>query len=146
MRHTVLRPLLTLACGFAAVHLGAAGAAAESRGYPAVPLFSTGTNIVGETIRYPTTGPAQVTAAIVTLAPGARAIPHKHGVPLFAYILEGELTVDYGEHGKRVYRKGEAFMEAMDIAHFGLNAGAEPVRLLAVYMGAQGAQDVIPVK
>jgi hypothetical protein len=36
-------------------------------------------------------------------------------------------------------------MEAMEIAHFGINHGARPVRILAVYMGAEGSQDVIPV-
>jgi quercetin dioxygenase-like cupin family protein len=128
----------------AAVILTSTHAVAEDRGYPAVPLLSTGKNIVGETIRYPTTGPAHVTAAIVTLAPGAKTIAHKHGVPLFAYILDGELTVDYGTHGTRTYKKGQAFMEAMDVTHFGINHGAEPVRILAVYMGAEGARNVIP--
>ena len=37
-------------------------------------------------------------------------------------------------------------MEAMDVAHFGVNNGKVPVRILAVYMGAKGAKDVIPVK
>jgi hypothetical protein len=37
-------------------------------------------------------------------------------------------------------------MEAMAVAHFGTNTGTRPVRLLVVYMGAQGAQNVIPVK
>ncbi len=113
--------------------------------YPAVSLLSTGKTIVGETIRYPK-GDAHVTAAIVTLAPGGRTILHKHGVPLFAYILAGELTVNYGTHGTRTYKQGQAFMEAMDVAHFGINEGAQPVRILAVYMGAAGAKDVIPVK
>ena len=121
-------------------------AAAQDAGYPAAALLSTGVSIVGETLRYPTSGPAHVTASIVVLAPGAKTIVHKHGVPLFAYILEGELTVDYGAHGKRTYRQGHAFMEAMDVAHFGVNSGAAPVRILAVYIGAQGAQDVVPVK
>ncbi len=114
-------------------------------GYPAVPLLSTGKTIVGETIHYPK-GAAHVTAAIVTLAPGGRTILHKHGVPLFAYILAGELTVNYGNHGTRTYKPGQAFMEAMDVAHFGINKGAQPVRILAVYMGAAGAKDVVPVK
>jgi quercetin dioxygenase-like cupin family protein len=87
-----------------------------------------------------------VTAAIVTLAPGARTIMHKHGVPLFAYILDGELTVDYGRHGTRTYRQGQSFMEAMAVAHFGVNNSPQPVRLLAVYMGAKHAKDVIPSK
>jgi quercetin dioxygenase-like cupin family protein len=67
-------------------------------------------------------------------------------VPLFAYVLEGEITVDYGEHGRRTYRQGEAFMEAMAVAHFGANTGSQPMRLLAVYMGAEGAADVEPAK
>ena len=119
---------------------------AEDNGYPAVPLLSTGTSVVGETLRYPTSGPAHVTAAIVTVAPGEQTIVHKHGVPLFAYILEGELTVDYGDRGKRTYRQGDAFMEAMDVPHYGVDTGAQPVRLLAVYIGAEGAADVIPVQ
>ncbi|MBN8966728.1 MAG: cupin domain-containing protein [Rhizobiales bacterium] len=118
---------------------------AQAKDYPAVPLLSTGTSIVGETIRYPK-GPAHVTAAIVTLAPGGKTIMHKHGVPLFAYILEGELTVNYGKHGTRTYRAGQTLMEAMNVPHFGINNGAQPVRLLAVYMGSKRAKDVIPVK
>jgi quercetin dioxygenase-like cupin family protein len=112
-----------------------------------VPLLSTGTTVMGETLHYPTNGPAHVTAAIVTLPPGGRTVLHKHGVPLFAYVLEGEITVDYGERGKRTYRHGEALMEAMDTAHFGADAGPQPVRILTVYMGADGAPaDVIPVR
>ena len=120
--------------------------AAPAKDYPAAPLLSTGTTILGETIRYPRTGRAHVTAAIVTLAPGARTITHKHGIPLFAYILDGELTVDYGRHGTRTYRQGQSFMEAMAVDHFGVNNGSQPVRLLAVYMGAKHAKDVIPAR
>jgi quercetin dioxygenase-like cupin family protein len=112
--------------------------------YPAVPLLSTGTTIVGEKIRYPS-GDAHVTAAIVTLAPGARTVLHKHDVPLFAYILEGELTVDYGTHGKRTYTQGQSLMEAMAVPHFGVNSGDKTMRLIGVYMGADGADDVTPV-
>jgi quercetin dioxygenase-like cupin family protein len=143
MRHRTLTATLALV---AIVATADRATTLDSSGYPLVPLLSTGTSIVGETIRYPTSGPAHVTAAIVALAPGAKTIVHKHGVPLFAYILEGELTVDYGEHGKRTYRQGQSFMEAMDVAHYGMNTGTQPVRLLAVYMGAKGAEDVIPVK
>ncbi len=80
------------------------------------------------------------------MAPGARTILHKHPVPLYAYILDGELTVDYGTHGKRTYKQGASFMEAMDVAHFGENTGDTPVRILAVYIGADGVKNVEPVK
>jgi quercetin dioxygenase-like cupin family protein len=138
------RRCLSAALVLAAVVALAGRAAAQESGYPAAALLSTGVTVVGETLRYATTGPARVTSSIVTIAPGSKTIVHKHGVPMFAYILGGELTVDYGDHGKRTYRQGQALMEAMDVAHFGVNTGAEPVRILVVYMGAAGAENVIP--
>ena len=141
-----LASVLALIAGHTLTGRANAEDAAPARDYPAAPVMSTGTTILGETIRYPRTGPAHVTAAIVTLAPGGRTIMHKHGVPLFAYILDGELTVDYGSHGTRTYRQGQSFMEAMAVAHFGVNNSPQPVRLLAVYMGAKHAKDVVPVK
>jgi quercetin dioxygenase-like cupin family protein len=144
MLHRTLITALAMLAACAIVGPAAARDTAKPS-YPAVPLLSTGKTIVGETIRYPK-GDAHVTSAIVTLAPGGRTILHKHGVPLFAYILSGVLTVNYGAHGTRTYQQGQSFMEAMDVAHFGINKGAQPVRILAVYMGAAGAKDVIPVK
>lgn len=146
MLHRSLIVALAVIAGHAMTGRATAQDAAQADHYPATPLLSTGTSILGEKIRYPKAGPAHVTAAIVTLAPGARTIMHKHGVPLFAYILDGELTVDYGTHGTRTYGQGQSFMEAMAVAHFGVNNGSQPVRLLAVYMGAKRARDVIPAK
>jgi quercetin dioxygenase-like cupin family protein len=120
--------------------------AAQENGPTVTTLLSTGTTVVGETLRYPATGAAHVTAEIVTLLPGVRTAPHKHGVPMFAYILDGEITVDYGDRGKRTYRKGDSIMEAMDVAHFGADAGAQPVRILVVFMGAEGVANTIPMK
>lgn len=127
----------------AALFAAANRAGAEDSGLRELPLLSTGTTVLGETLHYPTAGPARVTAAIATLAPGARTVLHRHGVPLFAYVLDGEITVDYGDRGKRTYRQGDALMEAMDVPHFGTNSGAQAVRLLIVYIGAEGAANVI---
>jgi quercetin dioxygenase-like cupin family protein len=143
----MLRRNLTTALALAACALAAPATAHDAgpHSYPAVPLLSTGTTILGEDFSYPP-GKAHVTAAIVTLAPGQRTILHKHEVPLFAYILDGELTVDYGTHGTRIYREGQSLMEAMGVAHFGVNTGDKPMRLLGVYIGADGLKDVTPVK
>lgn len=108
------------------------------------PLVASGETVVGEKIAYPTGAPAKVTAAIVALPPGGETGWHRHGVPLFGYVLEGELTVDYGEKGVRVYRAGDAVLEAMTVAHNGRNTGAGNVRILAVYMGEDGAATGIP--
>ena len=130
-----------------AIVLAWAGRAGAQDASPVVtPLLSTSTSVVGEPLHYPTSGPAHVTAIIVTFAPGVRTALHKHGVPMFAYVLEGEITVDYGDHGRRTYHQGDAIVEAMDVAHFGADIGTRPVRLLVVYMGAEGAADVVPVQ
>ena len=95
----------------------AAPAAAEEAAYQKVMKLFDGTeNVVGETLAYPQTGPAHVTSLVVTMKPGEETGPHRHGVPTFGYILEGQVTVDYG-----------------------VNDGTSPVRILVVFMGAEGA-------
>jgi quercetin dioxygenase-like cupin family protein len=133
------RAFIAIAAVLACSGPGWAGDAA----YPTVDILSTGKTVVGEDIRYPTTGPAHVTGSIVTIAPGADTVLHTHQAPLFAYVLEGTLTVDYGDKGKRSYQPGEAFMEAMATTHRGMNLGTAPVRLLAVYMGAEGTRNTV---
>ncbi len=83
-----------------------------------------------------------MTVSIVTIEPGADTHLHRHPVPLVAYVLEGELTVDYGVKGKKIYRKGDTFVEAMNIPHRGMNPGGSAVRLLAIYLGAEGIANV----
>lgn len=100
------------------------------------PLLSTGISVVGDQIVYPT-GTPKVTAAIVTIPPGGQTGWHLHEVPLFAHILEGEITLDYGEKGVKVAKAGDSMLEAQNWAHNGMNKGDVPVRLLAVYMGAE---------
>jgi quercetin dioxygenase-like cupin family protein len=107
-------------------------------------VLSTGTTVTGEPIRYPTGAPAHVTAVELVLAPGQQTGWHKHPVPLFGYILEGELTVDYGPKGQRTYRKGDGLMEAMNEAHNGRNTGQEPLKILVVIMGADGEKGSVP--
>jgi quercetin dioxygenase-like cupin family protein len=101
-------------------------------------LISTGKTVLGQTFSYPAGAPAKVTAAIVTMLPGEQTGWHKHDVPMFGYILEGEITVDYGVVGTRVYRTGDALVEAIDTAHNGRNTGDGNARILAVFMGAAG--------
>lgn len=122
----------------------AAGWATAREPSPKVtPLLVTDRTIIGEAIAYPA-GPARVTAAVVAMQPAEETGWHRHGLPLFAYILEGELTVDYGPNGKRTYKTGDSFMEAIDAAHNGRNTGGGLMRVLVVYMGAEGKTNAAP--
>ena len=101
-------------------------------------LLASGQTIMGEDVRYPEGSPARVSAVILTLEPGQETGWHTHGVPTFGYVLDGEVTVDYRGRETKVYRAGEAVLEAMAIPHNGRNAGTVPMRILAVFMGADG--------
>ena len=58
-------------------------------------------------------------------------------------MLEGELTVDYGNHGKKTFRKGDALVETLNVPHRGMNLGQDVVRILAIYLGADGIPNVL---
>jgi quercetin dioxygenase-like cupin family protein len=105
-------------------------------------LLDTGTTTLGQKFSYPA-GSAHLTAVIVTMQPGEQTGWHQHDVPMFCYLLEGEITVDYGKSGTRTYRKGDALMEAIDVAHDGRNTGRNPARVLAVFLGADGVPNTV---
>jgi quercetin dioxygenase-like cupin family protein len=146
------RPLLSLslACVLLAVARSLNPAAAQTAPPPGHfysgvrTVLSTGSTVTGEPIRYPTGAPAQLTAMEITLLPGQQTGWHTHPVPLFGYILEGELTVDYGAKGQRTYVKGEGLAEAMNEAHNGRNTGQRPVTILTVFIGVEGTQASVP--
>lgn len=110
------------------------------------PLLQTGETIIGQTFVYPQDSPAEVTAVIVTLLPGEETGWHVHEVPLFGYMLEGELTVDYGAAGKKTYKAGDSLMEALDHPHNGVNTGAGVMRVLTVFMSSENGVKTKPVE
>lgn len=100
-------------------------------------LEAVGETILGQDFTYPA-GATEVSAAVLTLQPGEETGWHHHDAPLFAYIVEGAVTVDYGDEGKRTYETGEAIMEALDVSHNGMTEGDSQVQILVVNMGAAG--------
>ena len=103
-----------------------------------VTLLASGRTVMDEAIAYPEGAAANITGVILTLKPGEETGLHTHPVPAFGYLLEGELTVDYEGESARVYRAGDAILEAMAVAHNGRNTGSADMRILAVFMGAEG--------
>ena len=106
-------------------------------------LLETDKTVTGETIHYPGGMKADIKAMVVVIKPGEKTEVHRHGVPLYAYMLSGTLEVDYGPHGKKIYHTGDNFMEAMDQFHQGENTGTDDVKILAVFMGGNGQPTVI---
>jgi quercetin dioxygenase-like cupin family protein len=115
-----------------------ASTAPTASAYPSIRLLDTRNDILGQPFSYPA-GDARLLSDIITLAPGEEGALHRHLVPMFAYLLEGELTVDYGPQGRRNYRAGEALVEAVGVLHRGFNHGTAPVKILVVYISANDA-------
>lgn len=136
----VLRAVALLSAGLATGYLAADTAPAV---YPPVKvLLETESTVIGQPIVYPA-GQPRMTAVLIEMAPGQSTGWHRHDVPLFAWVLEGELTVDYGPDGTRRFDRGAAFVEALGTEHSGTNTGDGPVRLLALFAGADGMRDTI---
>jgi len=119
------------------------GLALGRSSYPPLDVLLSGSEtVLGQEIAYPAGTPV-VTAAIVTMLPGQETGWHVHDAPLFAWMLNGELTVDYGPDGERTYRAGDAMLEAFRTRHNGRNSGEQDARLLAVFMGARGVANTV---
>lgn len=145
MKEFFPKRLVVVAFIFAALSVTGAGITAAVEKYPPLELLlSTSQTIIGQTIVYPE-GPAKVTAEIITMWPSQETGWHRHDAPLFAYILEGQLKVDYGNDGKRTYNTGDSFVEALDSPHNGRNSGSGPVRILAVFAGAVGVMNTVMI-
>lgn len=127
------------------VHSGTAEAPQKGAFLTAAPILSTQHTVMEEPLVYPA-GEAKMTAVVAILPPGAETGWHTHAVPTFGYILDGEITVDYGPKGTRTYRKGEALMEATGTPHNGRNTGTTAARLLAVFIGADDRPLTVPTE
>lgn len=104
-------------------------------------LKAAESTILDQAIAYPGALPAQVSSSVLTVPPGVATGWHFHSAPMYAYILEGTLTVTYDVDGvtqEKVYRAGDALMEAVGTHHNGVNNTDLPVRVLVVNMGAAG--------
>lgn len=107
-------------------------------------VLDTTETILGQPFAYPD-GDARITAAVLTVPPHATIELHQHPVPLFVYVLQGEITVTYQDVGPLTYRAGDSFVEAFEWPHQARNAGRGVVKLLTVYAGAEGVPNAEPL-
>ena len=118
-------------------------AADYSSGVTAKVLQKTSVTGNGQKITYPLTDKAEVTAMTVDLAPGAETGWHQHPVPVYAYVVAGNLSVELEDGRQLDFKSGDAIIEVVDTLHNGRNMGAEPVKLAVFYLGAEGTPNVI---
>ncbi len=127
---------LIAAAGLLLVVAPAAWADGQRPGPIVKTLIEATTTGDGQPLVYPT-GKPLITSRLVEIPPGGEIPRHRHPTPLFAYILEGELTIHGDGLPPRRFKAGDAFMELAGW-HAGRNETSAPVRLLSVYSGAVG--------
>jgi quercetin dioxygenase-like cupin family protein len=99
--------------------------------------------VLDQPLRSPTKGKAQVSSSIIVIEPGQETGWEKSPTPMYVYVLEGALTVEYDGGLVKEYRAGTALLEAVGTWRNGTNAGTEPVRILVVSMGAKGLKNTV---
>ena len=109
-------------------------------------LLDTETTNLGQKIHYPVSSPAHIQSLLVELDPGAETGHHQHPILTYGYILEGSIEIRYDGGRSRVYRKGDAFIEAVNTVHNGKNIGKTPAKILVVFISDKSQKPVIRKK
>lgn len=101
------------------------------------PLLLTDTTSIGQKIVLPQFEQFEVKMSKVTIPVGQQTGWHQHELPVFAYIIEGELTVELKDRKAVVFKKNDSFAEVIQTQHNGVNRGTTDVVLIAFYMGGK---------
>ena len=98
-------------------------------------LLKTDTTSIGQKIVYPNFQSDEVTISKVTIPPVKSTGWHKHTIPVFAYVLKGNLTVEIENKQTKQFPENTTFSEVINTFHNGINNGKIDVVLIAFYMG-----------
>jgi quercetin dioxygenase-like cupin family protein len=109
-------------------------------------VLNTDTTTIGQKIVYPQFSDNHVTMLKITIPPGASTGWHKHTIPVFAYIIKGNLTVTFEDGKSFNFIAGNSIAESLNVNHNGINQGNEDVELIAIYLGEKGKPLSIPAE
>jgi quercetin dioxygenase-like cupin family protein len=138
--------LIVASAGLAVPFSGALGQGdALPKGFKTEPLLKTGETRDGDSLHYPK-GKPQITSVVGTIEPGGRTPLHQHPVPAYVYILEGQVELRTAGRDPRVFRRGEAYIEALNRDHQLFNAGDAPAKVLVVFVGEDGSPTTVAAK
>jgi quercetin dioxygenase-like cupin family protein len=140
-RMTPGHPAMRLIAACIALTLPLATASAQDNPLPAgfktTPVVSTGVTRDGDPLVYPSGTPA-IISVIGEIEPGGRTPLHQHPVPVYVYILEGEVELRTDGGNPFRYAAGEAYIEALNRDHQLFNVGDSPAKVLVVFVGEDG--------
>jgi quercetin dioxygenase-like cupin family protein len=106
-------------------------------------ILKTTTTTGNYPAKYLSTEKPEITVMKVEIKPGSETGWHSHPVPLYAYILQGNLTVEIKGGKTYHFTAGDAILEVVNIPHNGKNLGMMPVVLIAFYTGEIGIPNTV---
>src|SRR5262249_33779963 len=113
------------------------------KGFEATPVLKSGETASGHKLQFPQTDAPEIVSVTAVLEPGGQTALHQHPVPVFVYILEGELIVKAEGGEARTYKVGQAFLEDVNHWHQAFNQTQQPAKILVVFMGEKGKPTTI---
>lgn len=118
----------------------------DYEGLKVSPIKKTTTTTSGQRISYPKTDSAEVTVVTVDIQPGGETGWHLHPVPVYAYVLSGELSVELDDGKQTIFKEGDSIIEVVNAPHNGRNFGKLPVKLIVFYTGVEGSPNTVRVQ
>ena len=106
---------------------------------------ATSTNVLGDPIAYPT-GTPELASWTATFEKGGRSSRHQHPVPMYVYVLEGELEVQVADGEPYRIAQGQAIIEPQNRTVQAFNVADGPTKILVVAMAAQGQPSGVNVE
>jgi quercetin dioxygenase-like cupin family protein len=135
--------LLTLTANVMAVSHVSGEVPYENIEATVIPLVDGPKTILGQSFKYPS-GTPLINAFNIDIPVGKKTSLHKHAVPLFVYVVSGEMIVDYGSKGKRTFKAGAAYIEAIEWCHIAQAVGNQPAKIIGVYLGQEKPDQIKP--
>jgi len=111
-------------------------------GFTAQPLLKSGVTRDNEPFVYPG-GKPEMISVIGTLEVNGRTALHAHPIPVYVYVLEGEIELRTDGKQAQRYKAGDAFIESQNHKHQAFNVANGPTRLLVVFVGEAGKPTTI---
>jgi quercetin dioxygenase-like cupin family protein len=108
-------------------------------------LVTTTKTDLGQPLVLPKRNPELIVSTF-EIAPAARLARHEHPFSRYAYVLQGDLAVQFDDGTQKRYHAGEVIVEAVGTWHFGINTGTQPVRLLVIDLVEAGKPATVLAK
>ncbi len=115
-------------------------------GFETKQLLKSGKTADGDALQYPKTERPEIVAVTGTIQSGGRTPLHQHPIPVFVYVMEGELEVQTEGKDVRHYKTGDSFIESVNRSHQAFNKSNSAAKILVVFVGEEGKPTTVTGK